>query len=133
MGCGAGDALGAGGILTSQPFAAGGGLRAHSSAGRALQGGPVTIEVSTSDLGVRVVAPGERGDGEDDVEDDVEGDVEDDVEEEPAGDAPVEASTRLHGRSKETQRLLPSHSGLHDGPTGYARPFRSKTCCESTP
>ena len=70
--------------------------------------------VSTSDLGVRVV-PGERG------------------EEEPAGDAPVEAPTRLHGRSKETQRLLPSHSGLHDGPTGYARPFRSKTCCEWSP
>ena len=105
MGCGGGDALGAGGILTSQPFAAGGGLRAHSSAGRALQGGPVTIDVSTSDLGVRVVAPGERGDVSSDLsvlalvpgeraDLPLQGDARhDDVVEEPAGDAPVEGPT----------------------------------------
>ena len=59
---GAGDALGAGGIMYSQPFAAGGGLRVTSSIGRALKGGPVNFDVSTSDLGMCAVVPGERGD-----------------------------------------------------------------------
>ena len=110
--------------MTSKPFEASGGLRVQSSG---LEAGPVNLDVS-SDLSVLALVPGERGDLP------LQGDARhDDVVEEPAGDAPVEASTRLHGRSKETQRLLPSHSGLHDGPTGYARPFRSKTCCESSP
>ena len=58
-----GGETGAGGILTSQPFATGGGLRGQNSAGRALQGGPVNLEhVSTSDIGACAVVPGERGD-----------------------------------------------------------------------
>jgi hypothetical protein len=49
---GARELLGAGRILTSKPFEASGwGLRVQSSAGRALQGGPVILDVS-SDLSV---------------------------------------------------------------------------------
>ena len=85
---GAGELLGAGGILALE---AGGGLRGQSSAGRALQGGPVNLDVS-SDLSVLAVVPGERGDLP--LEDDahhgavVEGD-----DGTVAGDAPVEGST----------------------------------------
>ena len=81
---GAGELLGAGGILALE---AGGGLRGQSSAGRALQGGPVNLDVS-SDLSVLALVPGERGDLP------LQGDARlDDVVEEPAGDAPVEGPT----------------------------------------
>jgi hypothetical protein len=81
---------GAGGILTSQPFATGGGLRGQNSAGRALQGGPFNLDVSTSDIGVCAVVPGERGD----LHLARAGDAGDAFVELSAGDAPVEGPTR---------------------------------------